>query len=315
MKKISLVLIICTMTAYLLTACTQQTSAPTISPKKLSIVTTLFPLYDFARTIGGDKAEVALLLPPGVEAHSYQPKPDDAVRVSRADIFVYTNRYMEPWGVSFAQNIGSKRLTLVDSSIGVTFLQGGEEEAGGDKHDQHGSGMDPHIWLDFEKAIIMTRNIANAMIAKDPANRNYYAANEATLVARLQQLDGEFKKELSTCRNKTFLHGGHYTFGYLAHRYGLLYQSAAAVNADAEPTPATIIGLVKKVRELGLTHVFSEEMLSPRVAEMIARETGVSVLLLHGAHNISRQDLSKGVTFVELMNRNRENLVTGLGCR
>lgn len=323
MKKIFIasVVIICLSA---ICAC-QKKEAPVSSsaaPRKLVVVTTLFPLYDFVRTIGGDKADVSLILPPGVEAHSFEPKPEDAARVTGADLFVFTDEYMEPWAVKFVKGLNAGNVTLVDSSKGVTFLKAGVEEEGDDEHaghggagHHHGGGMDPHIWLDFGNAQIMVDNIASAMIAKDPSNRAYYLANAAAYKTELKKLDDDYKAGLSTCAKRVFLHGGHYAFGYLAHRYGLQYESASAVNADAEPTPAKLIALVKQVRASGLKYVYSEELLSPRVSEMIAKETGATVLLLHGAHNISRDDLDHGATFVSLMKKNLDNLRTGLQCR
>jgi len=153
------------------------------------------------------------------------------------------------------------------------------------------------------------------MVAKDPANREYYTARAAHYKAELNKLDDEYKSGLSTCGKKVFLHGGHYAFGYLAKRYGLQYQAASAVNADAEPTPSKLAELVKLMRATGLKYVYSEELLSTRSAYTIAKETGATVLMLHGAHNISKDDLAKGVTFISLMKKNLENLRTGLECR
>lgn len=306
----------------------REARAPAPGPKKLVVVTTLFPLYDFARAIGGDKAEVTLLLPPGVEAHAFEPKPEDAVRVTKADLFVFTNEYMEPWAVRFVKGLNAPNVALLDSSKGVTLRKAVAEEEGKDEHEgkghedhkgaehhQHAGGMDPHIWLDFANARIMVENIASAMGARDPANKDYYKANASAFNAELNKLDDEYKFGLSSCGKRVFLHGGHYVFGYLAKRYGLQYESATAVNADAEPSPAKLIALVKQIRATGLKHVFSEELLSPRVAEMIARESGASILLLHGAHNISKGDLKNGVTFISLMKENLANLRTGLQCR
>ncbi|QEM68636.1 zinc ABC transporter substrate-binding protein [Geobacter sp. FeAm09] len=298
----------------------QKRNAPTpaAGPRKLVVVTTLFPLYDFVRAIGGDKVDVRLLLPPGVEAHSFEPKPEDALRTAKADLFVFTNPYMEPWAVSFVKGLDSGTVTLVDASTGVTFLKAGldaEQEEHGHEGDHHAGGMDPHIWLDFGNARIMVANIAAGMVAKDPANAGYYRANAGAYTAELKKLDADYRAGLSSCGKKAFLHGGHYAFGYLANRYGLRYESASAVNADAEPTPARLMALVKQVRATGLKYVFSEELLSPRVSEVIARENGVSVLLLHGAHNISKSDFEHGVTFLALMRSNLANLRTGLECR
>jgi zinc transport system substrate-binding protein len=111
------------------------------------------------------------------------------------------------------------------------------------------------------------------------------------------------------------LQGGHLAFGYLAERYGLDYRAATAVNPDAEPTPARIAELVRQVRTHRLRYVFSEELVSPRLAETIARETGAGVLPLNAAHSVSREEFAGGVTFLALMERNLANLATGLGCR
>jgi len=320
MKHISIAVLLCICLA-LVGACRKKeapVSAPP-APKKMVVVTTLFPLYDFARTIGGDKADVSLILPPGVEAHAFEPKPEDAARVTKADLFVFTNEFMEPWAVKFVKGLNAGNVTLVDSSRGVTFLRGGVEEEDHAGHDgtghHHAGGMDPHIWLDFGNAQIMVDNIASAMAARDPANKGYYLANAAACKAELKRLDDDYRTGLSTCATRVFLHGGHYAFGYLAHRYGLEYESASAVNADAEPTPAKLIALVKQMKARNLKYIYSEELLSPRVSEMIARETGATVLLLHGAHNIGRDDLDHGATFISLMRKNLDNLRTGLQCK
>lgn len=316
MKKlfIGLLLFSCVV---ILCAC-QKKEAQAPAEKKLTVVTTLFPLYDFARAIGGDRADVTLLLPPGLEPHSFEPKPADVMKVNKADIFVFTNEYMEPWAKNFINGLPATNITIVDTSKGVTFLKAGPEEENegehGDGHHHHG-GMDPHIWLDFMNAQIMVDNILAAMVIKDPANRDYYTARAVAYKAELKELDDEYRTGLADCGKRLFLHGGHYAFGYLASRYGLQYQSASAVNADAEPTPAKLAELVKLIRATGLKYVYSEELLSSRSADTIAKETGATVLLLHGAHNISKDDLARGVTFIALMKKNLENLRTGLECR
>lgn len=304
----------------LLSACQKkEAQAPAPAVKRLTVVTTLFPLYDFARAIAGDKADVTLLLPPGIEPHTFEPKPADVMTVNKADIFVFTNQYMEPWAKSFINGLPAANVTIVDTSKGVTLLKAAPEEEGEEGehgyHHHHHGGMDPHIWMDFANGRIMVDNILTGMVAKDPANRDYYTARAAHYKAELKKLDDEYRAGLAGCGKRVFLHGGHYAFGYLARRYGLQYQAASAVNADAEPTPAKLAELVKLMRATGLKYVYSEELLSTRSADTIAKETGATVLLLHGAHNISKDDLAKGVTFIALMKKNLVNLRTGLECR
>ena len=281
---------------------------------KLQVVTTLFPLYDFAKRIGGDKAQVSLLLPPGVEPHSFEPRPENVVRVNRADLFIYTNKFMEPWAASIIAGLDKGKVGIIEGGKGIPLLPAPEEEEHGEHHgEEHDEGgMDPHIWLDFDNARRIVGNILAAFIARDPANKGYYEQNAAKLTGELAALDERFRQTLAQCPKKVLLHGGHYAFGYLARRYGLRYVSASAVNADAEPTPAKLAELVKLMRRERLNYVYTEELLSPRVAETIARETGAKVLMLRAAHNVTRDDLERGVSFISIMEENLQNLKTGL---
>lgn len=284
---------------------------------KLRVVTTIFPVYEFARNLAGDRAEVTMLLPPGMEPHSFEPRPEDIVRVHKADLFVYTSPAMEPWAAGIVKGSGAARLTVVDASRGARLLKanGGGHDHGEEKGHHDEGRIDPHLWLDFANARVMVENIAAALEATDPANRDFYRANAAAYEAKLTALDERYRSTLASCAKRTFLHGGHFAFGYLANRYGLQYQSAYAASADAEPTPARLAALVKKIRQEGLTVIYTEELLDPRTAETVARETGATVLMLNGAHTIARDDLARGATFLSLMERNLDNLRVGLQCR
>ncbi|MDP2157315.1 MAG: metal ABC transporter substrate-binding protein [Nitrospirota bacterium] len=295
---------------------------------RLIVVATLFPLYDFAKNIAGDRADVKLLLPPGAEPHSFEPKPADIVMLNRADIFIYTNKIMEPWAEDMLKGLQGNRLSVVDASSGVRFIEGSTDGAEGgnqhqrskpgqkEEHDQHEAhGADPHIWLDFSNAQKMVDNIAGAFIAKDPSNSDLYTRNAEAYKARLEGLDKAYQKGLSNCRKKIFVNGGHYTFGYLANRYGLQYRAAYGFSPDAEPTARNLADISKTLRREGLDHLFFEELLSPRIAETIAKETGAALLKLHGAHNISKEEFNANRTFIELMEKNLDNLMIGLQCR
>lgn len=290
----------------------REARAPEPQQKRLTVVATLFPLYDFARAVAGDKAEVRMLLPPGMEPHGFEPKPEDMVRLSKADVVAYTNEFMEPWAVKILNTLSQKPV-VVDASKGIKFLAEDAEGVRGE-HPGHG-GVDPHIWLDLDNARIMVQNVADGLIEKDPANREYYLANARAYQNELAKLDQEYQAGLAHCSKKMILEGGHFAFGYLAKRYGIVYRSSEALNPDAEPTPARIAQLVREMRSNGLKYVYCEELLSPATAEMIARETGAQVLQLNAAHNVSREDFSKGVSFIALMQKNLESLRKGMECR
>ncbi len=300
----------------LLVACNRPESAAPPAAK-LQVVTSLFPLYDFVRQIGGDQVEVTLLLPPGVEAHSFDPKPDDILRVNRAGLFIYTHKAMEVWAATIAASVDPAKVTIVDASAGARLLpSSGHADANeGAAHGHKSGAIDPHLWLDFANAQVMVSNIAEAMAAKDPVHRDLYTANAAAYRARLDILDATYRTALADCKKRTLLQGGHFALGYLTARYGLEYHAAAAVNPEAEPTAATMAALVQEMRRNDLRYLFSEELVSPKLAETIAKEAGGTVLLLSAAHNVSRVDLEGGITFIEIMERNLANLRRGLECR
>ncbi len=295
------------------------------SDKTIKVVTTLYPLYDFAGNVGGKLARVELLLPPGMEPHSFEPKPADIRKINDADILVYTGKFMEPWVGDVLGGVANRNLLVVDTSAGVLLDDDHdlEERHGPVKHAEGRSGhrhvhpgKDPHIWLDFSNAVTMVENILNAYISRDPANRQVYIKNADAYTRELSSLDRKFRDALSSCRKDVIVHGGHFAFGYLAKRYNLRYLSAyPGFSPDAEPVPGDIIVLMQNLRKHNLRAVFFEELVSPNVAETIARETGAQLLMLHGAHNISKDEWDRKVTFVSLMENNLRSLVTGLECQ
>jgi zinc transport system substrate-binding protein len=281
-----------------------------VNSNKISVVTTLFPLYDFARIVGGDNASVSLLLPPGVDPHSFEPKPGDIFKINQSQIFIYTGDLMEPWAKDILAGINNKNLAVVNASNGVAMIPAVFHDS-----DETVGSMDPHIWLDFNNDKIIVNSIAHALISKDPANKAYYEQRAAAYEQQLTDLDNEYASTLNTCSSKEIIYGGHYAFGYLAKRYGLNYVAAQGVSPDAEPTANDLAMLVNQIKKDGIKYVFYEELTSPKIAETLANETGAKLLLLNAAHNVSKSDIDQGVTFIDIMNRNLANLKIGLQCQ
>ncbi len=300
-------------------ACSRREhGAPSAKLGQLRVVTSLFPLYDFAKTIAGERAEVTLLMPPGVEPHSFEPKPDDIVRIGKAGLFVYTNPIMEPWAAKIIQGFDRKNtLRVIDAGKGISY----QKAAPMDDHDEHdddhhhAGGLDPHIWLDFSNDQLIVDTILAGFVAADPANADYYRSNASVLKTQLSELDKRYRDGLAACATRVFLHGGHYTFGYLARRYDLHYRSLSGVSSESEPSATRMAAMIQQIRQSGVHYLFAEELLSPRLTETLANEAGVGVLKLHGAHNLSRDDFQHGVTFIRLMDDNLKNLQKGLACR
>jgi zinc transport system substrate-binding protein len=279
------------------------------SSRKLVVVTTIFPLYDFVKNIGQDRVEVLLLLPPGVEAHSFEPKPSDIAKINTADIFIYTGKFMEPWAQDIIKGATNKNLKVVDASTGITLIPGVFHDA-----DEPAGAQDPHIWLDFDNDKQIVQTIVDALAAKDPAHAAYYQQQAAQYQAELSDLDTQYKTGLNTCQAHEIIYGGHYAFGYLAKHYNLQYFAAQGISPDAEPTAQDLVKLVTQIKDNKIKYVFYEELTTPKIAATIAQETNAQMLLLNAAHNISKEDLMSGRTFLQIMEGNLNNLKIGLQC-
>jgi zinc transport system substrate-binding protein len=286
---------------------------------KLVVVATLFPLYDFAKNVAGSRADISLLLPPGMEPHGFEPRPADIMKLNSADLFIYTSPEMEPWAVNLLKGLQNGKLEAVNASLGILpdRMQAGTETGHGHRghpgHD-HETVADPHLWLDFAHAMRMVDNIRDGLIRKDPAGREIYEKNAAAYNEKLKDLDSRYRTALQSCRVRSIISGGHFAFHYLARRYGLEYVSVYGFSPDAEPTPGGIARVARALKQKGSRYLFYEELLDPRVARTIASETGASLIRLHGAHNLTREEFDRGETFIGIMNGNLDHLKTGLEC-
>ncbi len=280
---------------------------------KLQVVTTLFPLYDFSRQIAGDKADVVLLLPPGVEPHGFEPRPGDILRISKADLFIYTGPFMEPWVDDILKGIDTRKVVIINASQKIELADEHESEHGSE-YEGHHHEKDPHIWVDPILAQQIVNAIADGFMQKDPANKDFYLANAKAHNDKLATLDSDIRTSLEKCKSKTILYGGHFAFGYFARRYGLDYMTPyAGFSPQAEPTPKAIAELIEKTKALDSKYIYYEELIEPRVARAIAESAGAQMLLLSAAHNISKQELDNGTTYLDIMRGNLQRLKQGLG--
>jgi zinc transport system substrate-binding protein len=274
--------------------------------KKLVIVTTLFPQYDFAKQLGKDKVEVILLLPPGVEAHHYEPTPRDIAAIQHAKLFVYTNAVMEPWAKKLTAAL-PKTVVSVNLGKGVPFLKSTHHD-----DDEH-SGGDPHIWLNPVNAQIMVKTLSAAMIKQDPNNAEFYSKNTLEYLRKLDDLDADISKQLSNLTHHTLLSGGHFAFAYFAKRYALTFESPYhGFSPDAEPTPRDITKIIQSLKKTHQDTIFYEELVNPAVAELIAKQTGAKLSLLHAAHNVGKDELASGITYIDIMTQNTSRIRTAL---
>jgi len=284
------------------------------------VVATLFPQYDFARQIAGDRAEVILLLPPGVESNSFEPRPSDIIKINESELFIYTGEYMEPWSqkiIDSMKDSGSRSMVL-DVSQGIELVNTEEVEAehhheGEAEAEEHEHLYDPHIWTDPINAKVMAANISNALCRIDPANADYYEENAARYYAELDALDADFKSIVSSGKRDEIIFGSRFALYYFTKRYGLSYQSAFdSCSSETEPSARTVAGLIEEINKNQIPAIYFAEMEDPKVAESISAETGAKLLLFHSCHNVTKEEWKAGATYLSLMKQNAENLKEGL---
>jgi len=261
---------------------------------KLLVAATIVPLGDFCQRLGGDLVQVQVLIPPGASPHVFEPAPSVMARASQAKVFVYIGAGLEPWAAKLLRARGPGELVEVEAAGGIPLLgmadqhqHHGEVEArdhAGQHADQKGShdshlAGNPHIWLDPVLAQEICRKIARAFIQADPGHRAQYEANLQQYLAALEALHQEIQQQAVAWTLRDFV-SFHPSFSYFARRYNLHEVGAIEEAPGREPTPRHLQNLVAAVRRFGIRVVFTEPQFNPRVAEVIAQEAGVKVLML-----------------------------------
>lgn len=296
----------------------------------ISIIATLFPQYDFARQIAGGRADVLMLLPPGVESHTFEPKPSDMQAIHSADLFLYTGDEMEPWAARVIA--GADNTRALDLSHGIDMITPPDHDhsdhAGDDHdhddhdhddhddqsgHDSHEHAADPHIWLDLRNAAHMVGAIADALCDIDPDGASVYRANADTLTGELLALDTDFEQMIAGRTRDSIVFGGRFAYLYFLTRYNLPYETAyESCGASAEPSMQKIASVISYVKEHDLPVVYHEELTDPIVARTIAQQAGAELMLFSTAHNVTKDEFESGITFIDVMRQNYDNLKAGL---
>ncbi len=300
----------------------------TDAARPVKVVTTIFPLRDWIQTVGGRRVEVVQLLPPGTEAHGYAPRPADIAAVRKADLFVFLSPAMEPWAVDLLAGSIRPGLRIFEAAANIPPpIAADGLENNGDTHDDHNAaegehdghahhdGPDPHVWLDPVRAVQIVSDAAKVLGEVDPPHQAEYAQRAQEYVSRLLQLDAGIRDALSDCERRTVIFVGHSAFRYFAERYDIRFITPyPGFSPNAAPGPRAMAELARQVRETGSTVVFHEELVVPRIAQAIARETGARLEVLHAVHNVSPQELQDGATYLSIMEDNARKLRDALGC-
>lgn len=289
----------------------------TVDSKKISVVTTAFAQYDFARNIVGEKGEITMLLSPGEESHTYEPTPADIMKIKECDVFVYGGGESEKWADAILESLPDsiKKVKMMET---VELFEENHSEEGhvhGDEHSEEHSEAeyDEHVWTSPYNAVIITQAISEAIIEADEANEAYYKNNTEEYIVKLKNLDGEFSKAVRSSESKTIIIGDRFPLRYLTERYGLEYRSAfPGCSAQSEANPVTISSLIDRVKADRIPVVFKVDLGTGKVAETISEATGAKVLTLYSCHTVSAEDYNNGVGYIELMERNLKGISEAL---
>jgi zinc transport system substrate-binding protein len=283
----------------------KRTQVATVDTGKVRVVASYYPLYDFAMQVGGDKVSVANITPAGSEPHEYEPSPKVLADAHQAQVFIYNGGHLEPWVDGF---LGDYKNTRVKASNGIALKTAADEDNGSQRV------TDPHFWLDPVLAKKIVDNIRDGLSKADPANANYYTANAAAYKAKLSFLDAAYKTGLAQCSLHTVI-TSHAAFGYLAVRYGFAVQSIAGISPEEEPSPAKLAELTQLVKDDDIKYIFFESLVSPRLADTIATETGAKTLVFDPIEGLSSTEQKQGKNYLTIQEQNLANLRTALACK
>ncbi|MBQ8954100.1 MAG: zinc ABC transporter substrate-binding protein [Clostridia bacterium] len=287
----------------------------------LSVVTTIFPIYDWTREIAGDKIDLTMLLDSGVDLHSFQPTAADIMKIATCDVFIYVGGESDEWvedALKEAVNPNMKVLSLVElmgEDIKLEELVEGME-SDEDEEEEDEEEADEHVWLSLRNARKLSAAIAAALGEADPSNADDYAANAAAYAEKLDALDAEYADVAENAAFSTVLFGDRFPFRYLADDYGLNYYAAfSGCSAESEASFETIAFLAGKVDELGLPVVLTIEGANHRIAETIVqttRDKNQKILVMDSMQATTGQAVASGVTYLSVMQGNLAALAEAL---
>ncbi|MDR2904309.1 MAG: metal ABC transporter substrate-binding protein [Clostridiales bacterium] len=285
---------------------------------RLQIVTTIFAPCDFARAIAAEHADVTMLLPPGAESHTFEPTPQDIIKIQNCDLFIYTGGVTDVWAADILNSLNTENLRtlkLLDcvETVAEEIVEGMETEDEPAHNEQASAELDEHVWTSPKNAALIVQEISDAICEIDAENAGDYTKNTTGELAALAALDAEFAQIASEAARKTIVFGDRFPFRYFADAYGLSYFAAfPGCAAETEPSAATVAFLIDKINAEKIPVVFHQEMSDGKMAETVSEATGAKIRLFHACHNVSKEELAAGATYLSLMRQNAEALKEAL---
>lgn len=303
MKRI----LICILCVVLLCGCNGNVNIK--STEKPTVTATIFPLYDFARAIGGDLLDVKLLIKPGAEVHSYDPLPSDMTSVYNSDLFLYIGGESDEWVNTLLNGTDLNLVSLIDCVTCDTEHNHEHKHSHNDTHEH----SDEHIWTSPDNAVLMLEKICENIIEIDLKNAEIYRKNCDEYIKKIKSASDEISKTVSKHKDPFILVADRFPYEYFTEQYGIEYEAAFdGCAATTDISFKTMARLVETIKEKNIKTVFCTELSSKNIAKALSEETGVEITELHSAHNVTLDDFNGGITYVDILYRNLDALERGL---
>lgn len=332
MKKIITLMLVAVLAVCALSGCGTSKSGEDKNDKKIKIVTTIFPEYDWVMQILGDKADkadVTMLLDKGVDLHSYQPSTADIAKISEADIFIYVGGESDEWVEDVLKEAKNKKLKVInlmdvmgdkakeeEVKEGMQPEEEEHAEEAKDGKEEEEVEYDEHVWLSLKNAKIFTKKIADVLSEVDKDNAKTYQTNYESYAKKLDDLDKKYADAVASAKNKTLVFGDRFPFRYLVNDYGLDYYAAfVGCSAESEASFETVTFLAKKIDELGLGNVLTIEGKNHKIAKTVVDNTknkDQKVLTMDSMQSTTSKDVKDGATYLGIMEKNLEVLKEAL---
>lgn len=320
MKKIficilSLILLIVSLTACgTNTAKNEQSSEKVNSTASLSIVTTIFPIYDWVKNITGSDSNLIYLDESGIDLHSFEPTANDIITLSKADVFVCIGGSSDEWVDAAVKSSGNENLTvikLIEITGGLVekTVEGMQKEDA--EHDT--SEYDEHIWLSLKNAQTAVKAIAETLGELDGTNKAQYLTNADSYNSKLLSLDEKYSRTVEASEKNTLLFADRFPFRYLTEDYGIEYYAAfPGCSAESEASFETITFLIEKTQELELDYIIILESSDGKLAQTISSETGAEILTLNSCQSVTNTNIENGSSYISVMEENLAILTEAL---
>lgn len=289
----------------------QETMIPQPQSSKIKVIASFYPLYEFSKNTAGEKAKVSVFTPIGIEPHDWEPSTGDLIALKESDVFVYNGGGMEPFVDKIIDSGEYSNVLFVETTHGLDLITGDHDES--DHAEEHDSVYDPHIWLDPMLAKEQVMAIKNSLLKVDADNAQYYEDNANAYSIKLDELDLKIRTELSNCKKNTIV-PFHNAFTYFGNRYGIEIHSLSGIIPESEATASELKELVDYIKENQINVVFAEELVDPKLAQVLADEAGAQILLLSPLEGVSQDELVAGTSYIAKMEENLRNIKIALEC-